>query len=218
MRPPEFAIAAQPQELLLWFKIALTVRMDHAQVIGMDPAVMAYLAFLQGLPEGTGEMKHALSKLRANCEGFLSSDEPKDRDVILAFVTAELAGMGTRRWNGSLMGNKPPSGHGSAVSAYVAEASPDTGGIAAAGDQKPIDDKKRPARVCTRWQVSGKGCRFGKACKFDHPNGQRQCPENERVCAAWFFDEDGCTHDPCKWKHPNAVEIQKRCTQRSRPV
>ena len=97
MRPPDFALAAQPQELLLWFKIALTVRMDHAQVIGMDPAVLAYLAFLQGLPEGTGDMAHALSKLRANCEGFLSSDAPKDRDVILAFITAEHDSMGTRR-------------------------------------------------------------------------------------------------------------------------
>ena len=68
MRPPEFALIAQPQDLMLWFTIALTVRMDHPQVIGMDPAVLAYLAFLQGPPEGTGDMAHALSKLRANFE------------------------------------------------------------------------------------------------------------------------------------------------------
>ena len=203
MRPPEFANTAQPQDLLLWFKIALTVRMDHAQVIGMDPAVLAYLAFLQGLPEGAGDMAHALAKLRANCEGFLSSDEPKNRDVILEFITAEHDGMGTRRWNGSLKSLKPPSGHGTAVHAWVAEASPAANVIADAGDQKPIDAKQRPVRVCHRWQTNGKGCNFGNKCQYDHPNGKPQCSENDRVCAAWFYEEDGCNYNPCKWKHPN---------------
>ena len=126
MIPPEFGHMAQPQDLMLWFKTAITVRMDQLQVIGMDPAVLAYIAFLQGLPDGTGDMAHALSKLRANCEGFLASDAPKTREVILAFLAAEFDGMGPRRWNGSLKSLKPQSGHGNAIAAYAADANPES--------------------------------------------------------------------------------------------
>ena len=62
MEPPEFGNMAQPQELLMWFKLAITIRMDQIKIIGMEPAMLAYLAFLQGLPDGSGEMAHVLSE------------------------------------------------------------------------------------------------------------------------------------------------------------
>ena len=206
MEPPEFGNMAQPQDLMLWYKTAIAVRMDQLQIIGMDPAVLAYLAYLQGLPDGTGDMAHALSKLRANSEGFLASDAPKTRDVILQFIAAEQDGMGTRRWNGSLRSLKPPSGHGNDLAAYVADAGPAEAATGAASDKQPLDDEKSPVKespvkVCPRWQTHG--CGYGKRCRYAHPNGERRCLEKDRVCADWYYSEDGCSRDPCKLKHPN---------------
>jgi hypothetical protein len=213
MVAPELGQGAQPQDLLLWSTTAFTARMDTAEVIGMDPAVLAYLAFMRGLPEGTGDMAQELSNLKANCEAFLSSDEPKNRDVILAFLAAERSRLGLRRWTGSLK-NRPQSANGhAALTAYVAEATPGStqaaddaaaGAPATPGVADPVE-----RRVCPYWQ-SGAGCRH-KPCKYAHPNGKSRCSKEEAVCLSWSTKPDGCNRQPCPHRHPNGKSKPDEC-------
>jgi hypothetical protein len=204
MVAPELGQGAQPQDLLLWFTTAITARMDTAEVIGMDPAVLAYLAFMRGLPEGTGDMAQELSNLKANCEALLSSDEPKSRSVILAFLAAERSRMGLRRWSGSVK-SRAQSGYGhTAIAAYVAEASPDSAQgaeAAATGSQGPGVDDAVPRGVCYHWQ-SGVGCKK-KQCRYAHPNGESKCSKEEAVCLKWLTQPAGCDREQCQHRHPN---------------
>jgi hypothetical protein len=210
MEPPEFGNMAQPQELLMWFKLAITIRMDQIKIIGMEPAMLAYLAFLQGLPDGSGEMAHVLSEKRAIFEGFLASEESKTPDVILARITAEIEDLGTRRWPGSLKSLKPPrSAHGDGVDGYAADAVPEsshTESDAAGGSRQP----EVPRPVCPYWQA-GIGCR-NNPCKKAHPNGKSKCSPEEAVCVKWLKRPDGCDRDQCQYRHPNGKSKQDEST------
>jgi hypothetical protein len=105
------------------------------------------LAFLQGPPDGSGDMAHVLAKVRANFEGFLASEEPKTPDVILARITEEIEDLGPRRWPGSLQSLKPPrSGTGDGVAAYAADAATESSRAtdAAAGSAQQPSPGKGP--------------------------------------------------------------------------
>jgi hypothetical protein len=72
-------------------------------------------------------MAHALSDMRAQCEGFLSSGEETRQnlvDVIMAFIDDErLRPLGLKRWNGSWKNvSRPDHTDSDAVAAYAADA------------------------------------------------------------------------------------------------
>jgi hypothetical protein len=147
----------------------------------------------------------------------LASEEPKTPDVILARITEEIEGLGQRRWPGSLKSLKPPRpGPGGGVAANAADTSPASSNAAdsAAASVDPAAPAvtvtgQSPARgkVCGRWQTTG--CK-NPHCKRDHPNGKRQCPQQDRVCGDWWFGDDGCLRDKCQYKHPNGKSKRDR--------
>jgi hypothetical protein len=208
---PEFGPGSQPQDLMLWYKTAFLTRMQLADCIGMDPAIITFLMLTKEFPRGTGDMARPLSDFRASCAAMLSSDEPKTSEVIVAFLEAQRDSWGRRHWAGSLKSPPQKDGQGDGLSAYSADAAPASSSGSAPGvdaeEPRPIDNKA--AGVCEKWQT--RGC-DKDPCKYSHPNGKRRCDGADAICYSWMFHPDGCSRQQCLFKHPNGKSKKDRST------
>ena len=211
MHVPEMGVMSQPQQVLLWMRAAFEARMELAERIGMNTAMLSWLMLMQGLPVGKGDMAHVFSEIRALSEGYLSSGEEKSRGSVLAFINGELLGpLGQKRWTGSWKNAPQPAG---AVAAYGADVAPESS--QAAGDAAHVVEKSKPEvpkKVCPYWQTS-KGCKFKDGCNRAHPNGKRKCSPEDTVCLKWNTNERGCDPDTCKYRHPNGKPTRKDDTK-----
>jgi hypothetical protein len=204
MRVPDMGPMSQPQQVVKWMRAAFVDRMELADRIGMNTAMLTCLMQMQGLPVGKGDMAHVFSDMRATYEGYLLSDDEKTREGVLAFIDDELLKpLGPKRWTGS-WANVPQ--RTTSLNAYAAATSP---GSSEAEAAKSVDaaapavagQSQGQGRVCYSWQTN-KGCKEDQCPNgFVHPNGKRQCSRADQICHHWMFLE--CLRDKCQYKHPN---------------
>jgi hypothetical protein len=142
-------------------------------------------------------MAHALSDMRAQCEGFLSSGEETRKtllvDVIMAFIDDELLRpLGLKCWTGSWKNvSRPDHTDSDAVAAYAADAG--------------LESSSATARVRGVCVTPGRsvGARMISANLYAHPNGMSRCSREDAVCLKWLHNTDGCSRDQCAFKHTN---------------
>jgi hypothetical protein len=198
VRVPGMGAMSQPQQVVMWLKAAYEARMDLAGRVGMNTAMLSYLMLMPGIPVGKGDMAHVFAEMKAECEGYLSSDEEKTHEAVVAFIDEKLLRpLEQKHWNGTWKSVEPAN----PVAAYAADASPESSASAAAksaGAEAPTVNDKRP--VCHKWQ-QGQECKHDP-CEYAHPNGRSKCDKGDEVCAAWFT-VNGCSSEQCPHKHPN---------------
>jgi hypothetical protein len=158
MRVPEMGAMSQPQQVVQWLKAAYEARMELAGRVGMNTAMLSYLMLVPGIPVGKGDMAHIFAEMKAECEGYLSSDEEKTHGAVVAFLDDKpLRPLEQKHWNGSWKSVEPAN----PVAAYAADASPassESEVAKSAGAATPTIKDQRP--LCHTWQ-KGKECENG---------------------------------------------------------
>jgi hypothetical protein len=198
MRVPEMGAMSQPQQVVLWLKAAYEARMELAGRVGMNTAMLSWLMLMPGIPVGKGDMAHVFAEMRAMSEGLMASDEEKSHETVVAFINDRLLRpLEHKRWTGTWTSVVQAS----SVTAYAADASPDSSNTAATGSvgaaAPNVTDQRQ---VCHTW-LKGQECK-SDPCAYAHPNGRSKCDKGDEVCAAWFTKQ-GCPREKCPLKHPN---------------
>jgi hypothetical protein len=201
---PPMVTGFQLQELLTYMEAAYEVRMNTAALMGMDPALLAFLRMLESMPEGTGAMGPPMAALKASWEEFMSNGEYKNRESVTEFIRKTRIGLGNKRYDGTLVpapasqlsrqSVMPRSAYAAepeespATAAAVPEAGPTSSG-SAGGDRK----------LCHKWVNDAKGC-LNEKCQHWHPNGKSR---PDRECWRWRDYPEGCQRKDCTFLHPN---------------
>jgi hypothetical protein len=211
VRVPGMGAMSQPQQVVQWLKAAFVARMELAGRVGMNTAMLSYLMLVPGIPVGKGDMAHIFAEMKAECEGYLSSDEEKTHEAVVAFLDDKLLRpLEQKHWNGSWKSVEPAN----PVAAYAADASPASSESEvdkSAGAATPTVKDQRP--LCHKWQ-KGQDCE-NDPCDYAHPNGRSRCDKGDEVCSAWFTTQ-GCNREKCQLKHPNGKSAKGASSRKGR--